>query len=329
MAFPLKDWIELHSGAPHHLARSGMQGTLRTVDEALRQPEAPDAEGLRTEVAAVLGVAARRVFLTHGATEGNTAVLFFLAGRLRRTGARTPRFRAPVPEYPPLVDAATLAGLRRVSPETTADVAVFSCPNNPTGRVGSRTEREDLLDGVTAALADETFREFGPAASLARAGTPRLWTTGTFTKVYGADALRVGYVVAPEEARREFAAFHGVLLDELPPASVAGARAILAHRRAILDEVQSRFRRNRQALGRAVPGVPSLDAPVWFDRGSGGLDGDRLQRRLIRAGILVCSGAFFGDPTGVRVCLTQPSFPADLAAYLHVRDAGPAARARP
>ncbi len=324
MGFPLKDWIDAHARVPHHLARSGMYGTVATVQAALREPEVPDAERLREEIGDVVEVSARRVFLTHGATEGNTAVLFFLAGRLRRHGGRSPRVRVPVPEYPPLWEAAELAGFRRSAPGAAADLAVFSNPNNPTGLSATGPERAMLLDGVRAALVDETFREFGTAPSLARGGDPRLFTTGTFTKVYGADALRVGYVVVPDELRRPFAGFHGVLLDELPPASVAGARAILARRPAVLREVRGRFQRNRRALARAVPGVPALSAPVWFDRGKDGLDGDRLQRRAVRRGVLVCSGSYFGDPTGVRLCLTQTSFPDDLAAYLRVRDGAPA-----
>ncbi|MHB8352324.1 MAG: hypothetical protein ACYDFT_06545, partial [Thermoplasmata archaeon] len=54
-------------------------------------------------------------------------------------------------------------------------------------------------------------------------------------------------------------------------------------------------------------------------RGEEGLDGDRLTRAALRAGVLVAPGTLFGDRTGVRVCLTRRSFPKDLASYLQVR----------
>lgn len=319
MGFPLKDWIDAHPSAPHHLAHSGMIGSLRSARRALLDPPDPDADALRGELARTVGVARHRIFLTHGATEGNSLVLVFLAGEFRRRRRGALRARVPTPEYPPIREAAQWAGFRPVRPDVPADVTAISEPNNPTGRARGPKAVGKLAGGTSAVLADETFREFTSAPSLARAGPPTVWTTGTFTKVYGGDDLRVGYVVAPERSAATFARFHGIVADELPPASVAGARALLAHRREILGEVRARFRRNEAALRRRVPDAPPLAAPVWFDRGALGLPGDRLARAAARRGVLVCPGSFFGDPDGVRVCLTQPEFPEDLDAYLRVR----------
>lgn len=316
MGFPLKDWIDAHADLPHHLGHSGMIGTLRRVARALGHPAAPDPAALRRELADSLAVGVDRVFLTHGATEGNTAVLFHLSRVLRGRLGRAPRGRVPVPDYPPLREITRRAGFRLVPPSAAADVLVLSAPNNPTGLLPDLPAEDSRGDGVRAILADETFREFTEAPSLARRGDRRIWTTGTFTKVYGADDLRVGYIVTPPEAVTAFGAFHGIALDEVPPASIAGARAILADRPSILGEARGRFLHNRAALGRAVPDLPPLAAPVWFDRVA---DGDALARAAIRRGVLVCPGSFFGRRRGVRLCLTQTSFPADLAAYLAVR----------
>jgi aspartate/methionine/tyrosine aminotransferase len=62
-----------------------------------------------------------------------------------------------------------------------------------------------------------------------------------------------------------------------------------------------------------------LAAPLWFDRGPGALPGDSIAQEGIRRGILVCPGSFFGDPTGVRLCLTRRTFPGDLLKYLDLR----------
>ncbi|HKS59167.1 MAG TPA: hypothetical protein VJS68_00120, partial [Thermoplasmata archaeon] len=79
------------------------------------------------------------------------------------------------------------------------------------------------------------------------------------------------------------------------------------------------FQRNLADLKSKVPGAPSLQGPTWFDRGAGSLDGDALGRAAASKGVLVCPGSFFGDASGVRICLTRRTFPEDLDAYLKVR----------
>ncbi len=331
MRFPLADWIDDHEGVPHNLGRSGLKGTLPTLERTLRRPAEPDPEALVAELARSVGVAPRRLFLTHGASEGNALVLVFLARHLGGAMRRPVRYAVSVPDYPPLSDGAEWAGLRRATPRREYRVWIGSDPNNPLGTaVADRPGVAAARDRADAILLDETFREFTDAPSSARGSDPRVWTTGTFTKVYGADRIRVGFVVAPNAGADAFSRFHGVMTDEIAPASVGAARAILRDQRDILGESRARLRRNIAALRGAMDGVPDLRAPVHFDRGPNGLDGDRFARYALRAGVLVCPGSYFGDPTGVRLCLTAPSFPEDLTAYLEVRErwlgrAGPTA----
>jgi histidinol-phosphate/aromatic aminotransferase/cobyric acid decarboxylase-like protein len=319
--FPLADWIDDHPDVPHNLGQSGLKGTLSTLEKALRRPESPDPETLIEELARQVGVAPRRLFLTHGASEGNALVLVFLARALARPSSRWVRYAIEAPEYPPLSDGAAWAGFQPATAEGAVDLALGSDPNNPTGTpAADRPGFAAVTDRARAVLVDETFREFTDARSRAAGSDPRVWTTGTFTKVYGADRIRVGFVVAPAAAVDVFARFHGVMTDEIAPASVAAARAILRDRARILGEARERLRCNLSALRRRVDGVPALRAPVHFDRGPQGLDGDAFGAFALRAGVLVCPGSYFGDPTGVRLCLTAPTFPDDLAAYLEVRE---------
>ncbi|MCI4340665.1 MAG: aminotransferase class I/II-fold pyridoxal phosphate-dependent enzyme, partial [Thermoplasmata archaeon] len=321
MPFPLGEWIDRHAGVPHNLAQSGLKGTLPALSAALRRPEPADFAALQAELARTLGVASPRLFLTHGATEGNTLALVFLARRLRQTGRGALTYHVPRPEYPPLSAIAEWAGFARHTGRRGPDVAVCSSPNNPTGvpQVPG-TDGSSDPDRAQAILIDETFREFTTVRSRAVAGDPKVWTTGTFTKVYGADHIRVGFVVAPPADAPRFAEFHGVTTDEVAAASVSAARAILRDRTNILAESRRRLERNAAVLRSALDGVPRLAAPVYFDRGRQGLDGDRLATAAARGGVLVCPGSYFDDPSGVRICLTQPSFPDDLAAYLAVRE---------
>lgn len=326
MSFPLRDWIDAHAGVPHNLALSGMGDQLQSVRRALRTVMAADPAALRAELARAVGVSRDRLFLTHGATEANTVVAFFLAHRLRSRGVGRPRARVPCPEYPPLSATAMLAGFRPARRGDRADLTLLSDPNNPTGEPVAPAARGAPGEGGGATLVDETFREFTSARSRARGNVPCLWTTGTFTKVYGGDGVRVGFVVAPGDEAEEFARFHGVLLDDLPDASVRAARALLRDRATITAEARSIFETNRRTLLAAHPEAVGLRAPVWFDRPPGWPDTEAFARALLDHGVLVCPGSYFGDPSGVRLCLTRRTFPADLARYDAVRDARAPAR---
>ncbi len=291
---------------------------LPVVRAALRRPATPDAAALRQELARIHRVSVSAVFLTHGATEATTLALFYLARTLRR-GARPLRCAVPRPEYPPISATAGWAGFRTVPTTRPADVVAISQPNNPTGRLWSSTEIDAMADGRRAVVIDETFREFTRAATSAGRSDLPIWVVGSFTKLYGGDDLRVGYVIPPSTVAETFAQFHGILLDEIPPASVAGARALLRDRPTILPDIRARVRRNADVLEAHLPGLARDGAPVVFDRPSR-RPTDSLGRSALRAGVLVAPGHFFGDPSGVRLGLTQPTFPEDLGAYLRVRE---------
>lgn len=318
LPFPLARWIDDHLDLPHNLASSGMLGELRSTQRILRRPPPATPWELREEVASGLEVAPDRVFLTHGATEGATLTLFYLARRLATATGRTPRAGIRWPEYPPLVAIAREAGF---SMRGVPDVRIVSSPNNPTGgssEIGNAAGSSPRNRG--AWVVDETFREFTTAPSWGRLGRPGLWCTGTLTKVYGADSVRVGWTVAPPESAADFARFHGVVADGIPPASVSAATSLLRERATVLCESRSIFATNRAALRRAFPATPHLSAPLWFDVGGTADAGDRLAIAGLGAGVLVCPGSFFGNARGVRVTLTRRSFPDDLEAYRALRD---------
>ncbi|MCI4372564.1 MAG: pyridoxal phosphate-dependent aminotransferase [Thermoplasmata archaeon] len=313
MRFPLADWIDDHADCRYNLGKSGMIGTIQHPHPTLREIRRASASDLVEQLADGVGVDPRRVFLTVGATEANAWVTLF---RSRARRGKVPRVRVHFPEYPPLVDVARWAGFRVSGPTVPAELAVVSLPRNPEGILWSDPELEAWTEGARSVLIDETFRPFAGAPSHARAGRPGVWVTGSFTKFYAADDVRVGYVVTPPEERTPFARFHGLVTDELAPYSVAAALRILREGPSLVARVRRRFEMNRSALARALPLPRTPCAPVHFDRVP---DGDRLARRCLRASVLVCPGSLFGTRAGVRISLTRRSFPRDLAAYLRVR----------
>ena len=314
MRFPLADWIDSHTGLRHDLAQSGMIGSIARPRVTARELRSATPEALRAALARRLRVAEARVSLTHGATEANAWVLWFLA---RGRGGPRNSCRVAYPEYPPLFDAAQAAGFRLTRVPGPVELAVVSQPRNPEGDVWPV---ERLLAWATDAhhlLIDETFREFGHLRSFASLPRPGVWVTGSFTKYYAGDDLRIGYVVAPTAHAREFARFVGLVSDKVAPVSLAGALSALTHHAVIARRIDRFLEPNRHALVRAFPGATAPVAPVWFDRV--GPAAGRLTRRLLKASVLVCPGKYFGEPNGVRLCLTRPTFPSDLEAYLAVR----------
>ncbi|MCI4351444.1 MAG: pyridoxal phosphate-dependent aminotransferase [Thermoplasmata archaeon] len=326
LPFPLARWVDDHEGLPFNLARSGMRGELRSVVRSFRKLPPAERSGVRRALAKALGVSGGRLVLTHGATEANTLALQFLARDLARRLGRVPSAGFVVPEYPPLLEIARLAGLRTEA-SARPDVTVLSDPNNPTGLRVGRTFLAEAFATRPVMLIDETYREFTPGRSWATADRAGLWCTGTFTKAYAGDEVRVGWVIAPEESAAEFARFHGVLMDGIPEHSLRMAAAVLRNRGTILAEARSIFRANRAALERRIPEARAIAAPLWFDRPGGRESGDELAHRAVTAGVLVCPGSFFGDASGVRLALTRRSFPRDLDAYLAVRAGAPIVRA--
>jgi histidinol-phosphate/aromatic aminotransferase/cobyric acid decarboxylase-like protein len=317
MKFPLADWIDDHLVCRHNLGSSGMYGTVRHPIPSAAEIRSASDEQLRHQLAEIIGVHSSRVFLTHGATEANSWAIFYLH---RARSGYAARCRVEYPEYPPLFDVARRAGFRISSRAGPVDLAVVSQPRNPVGDLWPADRLKEWCQEARSTVVDETFREFSPAKSVQRLGLPGLWTTGSFTKAYAADDLRVGFVVPPEEAADRYARFHGLVVDELPTYSVAGALAILAQRDKILKQVRSLVGRHQSLWRRANPRSPELAAPVAFDDPVPP-DGERFARRCLRASILVCPGSFFGRASGVRVSLTRRSFPRDFDQYLRVRGA--------
>jgi len=317
MSFPLAEWIDAHSGCRHNLAISGMVGSIPSPVASASDVRRADPNELRKLLAEDLRVDSRRLFLTTGASQANSLAVLFLARR--RRGASAGACRVCLPEYPPLFDAAREAGFRLTEEPGPAELAQVSQPRNPEGDLWDRARVLEWASGARWLLVDETFREFAGTRSLLETDHPRMWSTGSFTKFFAGDDLRAGFLVAPEEVVDEFARFHGLVTNLLSPHAIAGATRAFRERERTRRRVLGILRPNLAAARAAFPNLRPPDGPLMFDRPGSGEHGTTLARRAIRSSVLVCPGSFFGDPAGVRICLTRTSFPADLRAYLAVR----------
>ena len=88
---------------------------------------------------------------------------------------------------------------------------IFLCnPNNPTGRIVTKQEVQQLLDGIpedVPVLIDEAYHgyvddpEYATSVPYVLEGRPVI-VARTFSKIYGMAGMRLGYAVAPEELIR-------------------------------------------------------------------------------------------------------------------------------
>ena len=129
MKFPLADWIDDHDGCQHNLGASGMRGSIHRPAPARGRRGRTDASALIEAVGRSVGVDAARVFLTHGATEANAWVTFYLA---RSHGAAARSCRVRFPEYLP---SSTSLGRRAFASARTRDRPISrSSPSHGTPR---------------------------------------------------------------------------------------------------------------------------------------------------------------------------------------------------
>lgn len=141
---------------------------------------------------------------------------------------------------------------------------VYLCnPNNPTGRVVSASEVQQLLDGIpedVPVLVDEAYHHFvedpAYATSLPYITEGRqVIVTRTFSKISGLAGMRLGYAIAPR-----------VLIDRMRPHSISSINALVKHGAvaAIGDtEGQARVKRvNNELRTNTVRAVQKLGYEV-------------------------------------------------------------------
>lgn len=267
--FPPNEIIGLLDNFPrHNLAESTSQdlvlgelldaiGLDELRDLRLGYVSAAGTAGLRHQVSALTGAPAETVLTTHGVG----LALFLLAFEHCRPGDEAV---VVTPCFPPSRDALLGTGVHVVSAPSAFDdgyrvdvdgvaarltrrtmLVSLASPQNPSGIRVRESDVAQLLQAIShkapqaLLLVDEIYRDATHGDALAPASfaayDPRIITTGSLSKAYGAPGLRVGWLtVADPDLRARLTvakmniALSSAALDE------ALAERILAHRDAIL-----------------------------------------------------------------------------------------------
>lgn len=326
------EWAKRHQHTrPLDLTNSGMPEPADLV----RVPHAEPARGpygppdLIAGVAARWGVPADHVLLSAGTSAAN----FVAVGVAVAAGDRV---LCESPSYEPLVRIAQVFGAavdrferreadgfrldldavaRAMTPRTRL-IAVTS-PHNPSGvRL-----TDDELDGLArladardaVVLVDEVYLDFcgdGPQR-FAAARSPRLWTTGSLTKVYGFGELRVGWLCAPPEVRRRGEVLTDLMHVNLASPALRVAQEAWPHLDVLQRRARALFAEGRPVVERFVAAhgcawAGSDGCPFAWIRLPGGVTGTALFDACAAAGAMATPGVNFdGHDDHIRLGWTK------------------------
>lgn len=213
----------------------------------------------------------------------------------------------------------------RLSPRTRMIILVN--PANPTGRVYSRGELQELanvaIEHDLLVMSDEVYEQivFDDARHVSIASLPGMWertiTHFAFTKAYAMDGWRMGYAVAP---KRFIDAMLKISKNDIAHVNVfiqeGGRAAVSGSQEAVEEMVREDCRRRDLVVERlnAMPGVrcapPQGSIYAFPDISGTGWKAGPLARALLEeTRVVVEEGTFYG-PEGeghLRICFGAES----------------------
>jgi len=303
----------------------------KILDVPLGYPQTNGSEELRARIAALyLGARAQNVLLTCGCSEANFVstwallergdeVVFMLPNYMQ-IGGLAASFGAKVTplwlrhELEWGIDIEELA--RLLTPRTKL-IAICN-PNNPTGSILKREEREAIVAAAAKVgawiLADEVYRgaEFdGPMTPSFWGSYDRVLCTAGFSKAYSLPGLRTGWVVGPAEMIERLWGYHDyttigptMLTDRLAAAALEPARRewILSRTRNIILRNYSIVRDWLAAhAGRFAHIPPRAGAIAWAALRGRENSAEMAEELREKKGVLIVPGEQLGMESHIRI----------------------------
>ncbi len=286
--------------------------------------------GLEETLAEVFGVEVENVLVTASSSEA-----IYLAHRVLLQEAD--EVVVPLPNYPaqlkvPHVVRASLRTLElsfdeqwelqveRIGARMSSRTRLISVTNshNPTGMQLPQRTLKGLLelaqDSHAWLLSDEAFREFGfesappPAVNLGERGI----SLGTMSKFYGAEDIRIGWVLAEPDVIERLRQLKTWITSVNSRFGEYVAKQILENHKSFVErarrfrqenlELMRRFMENCRILKWVEPNASLL----CFPKITNGASSMEFCKRLVEEyGILLDPGSHFGRDGYVRLCFTQ------------------------
>ncbi len=301
MGFNTGDWLSSHH-AVYNLSNSGMYGVV-DLKKYFSDYDIVDESAFIGDIASLHGVNENRIVITHGATEALSLVLFHLR--------HLKYFNVNFPEYEPIYKLPLMLGY-----EPGNSINLYSMLNNPTGSMPEIKDKNNIID--------ETFLEFDRELSFSVNYDG--YIINTFTKVFGGDDLRLGYIICPDKQNaRDINGYKGLLTEPVSKINTSIGHYILKDHDSILEYVRNIVGENNKALFKNMShlkfykNIRPLRSPVSFIDYSYYSQEDSMEfsEKLYRAGFTLVPGKFFGvEGTYLRVCMTRPNFPESFSKFM-------------
>ncbi len=224
------------------------------------------------------------------------------------------------PEYPPIIEVSRSLGFDvktlRSHQIKRGDIAVaLSIPKNPTGTVRKLLQSVEELPAFweQPVFVDETFLEFtgkNPETSF-EPGSSMLVSSST-TKYYGLTDLKVGWIFADEENTQWLGRAENLITPVMPQYPLWVSYQALKHKDYFDSIVSKRISANTKIVDDFVNDVEVLSwkkpegAPFGFIRTGSRGSVPLCLDILLRTGILLGPGRYFGDDTGFRLSFVLP-----------------------
>ncbi|MGI5837156.1 MAG: pyridoxal phosphate-dependent aminotransferase [Chloroflexota bacterium] len=209
---------------------------------------------------------------------------------------------------------------------------VINTPNNPTGKVFTRDELQQIAELCLRwdcyAVTDEVYEHilYDEARHVSMASLPGMWqrtiTINSVSKSYSVTGWRVGWAIAQPRITQRIRKVHDFLTVGAPTPFQHAAVAGLAFPEQYYRDLQSRYAEARTFLVKTLrdtgfqPSIPQGAYYILADvrdlmRRLGAEDDDSFARKLIElAGVATVPGSsFYSDPskgkTQVRFCFAK------------------------
>ena len=322
--FPHMEWAKAHTQTPLPV-ELGFSGAGRPRGAAFREYGSGEPE-LQRKIGRKYGIAGEQVYLVGGTSLANFVAIAAFCDPGDTVAVETPRY-APLAEIPRslgarVVDLPIAPGRPLPRPPKGASLVVLTSPQNPLGRVLTEADWKMLArfaDGGGVVLVDEVYRDLQRRPGrVAAARHPRFLTTGSFTKVYGLGALRIGWVLGSGELLAAVKRVDNLVSVEVSTPSILKLKEVWPRLPALRAKTIAPIATNLATLRASGLRFPEPDASLTAFVHVG--DGDAAADALEKQGIGVARGSFFEAPESVRVFLGAK--PADfrrgidaLAAY--------------
>ena len=364
--FLLDRWLATHTGNDVPFNLGGSTGPKWTVDELLqlagenarrRLLESPlvygaaaGAPGLRAAIAEMLEVPIEHVLIVAGGSEALLHVFFHAAG----PGANVV---VPFPGFPPyhavpesLGTEVRLYHLRRERAyridldevkqliDDHTQLLLVNSPHNPTGAtLGDdelRTLHDLAVDRGIQFVSDEVFHPIYHGAQTASAARlARATVIGDFSKAFALSGLRVGWIVEPDEHRREqYLNAREYFSISNTTAGEFLAEVAVHHRDIVLGRTRNVASTNLRLLVEVMAQhrgvldwIPPAGGMTAFIRLAGGADARRLCEAALQYGLLLTPGDCFGVPDHFRLGfgVGREWFPQAMERFASVLDDAP------